>query len=103
MNKSELIAKVAEKAGITKKDAEKAVAGIFASVQEALVAGDKVQVIGFGTFEVRERAARTGRNPQSGEEIKIPAAKIPAFKPGKALKDAVNVKKASKGKKKSKK
>lgn len=103
MNKSELIAKVAEKAGITKKDAEKAVAGIFASVQEALVAGDKVQVIGFGTFEVRERAARTGRNPQSGEEIKISAAKSPAFKPGKALKDAVNVKKASKGKKKSKK
>lgn len=103
MNKSELIAKVAEKAGITKKDAEKAVAGIFASVQEALVAGDKVQVIGFGTFEVRERAARTGRNPQSGEEIKIPATKSPAFKPGKALKDAVNVKKASKGKKKSKK
>lgn len=103
MNKSELIAKVAEKAGITKKDAEKAVAGIFASVQEALVAGDKVQVIGFGTFEVRERAARIGRNPQSGEEIKIPATKSPAFKPGKALKDAVNVKKASKGKKKSKK
>ena len=103
MNKSELIAKVAEKAGITKKDAEKAVAGIFASVQEALVAGDKVQVIGFGTFEVRERAARTGRNPQSGEEIKIPAAKSPAFKPGKALKDAVSVKKASKGEKKSKK
>lgn len=103
MNKSELIAKVAEKAGITKKDAEKAVAGIFASFQEALVAGDKVQVIGFGTFEVRERAARSGRNPQSGEEIKIPATKSPAFKPGKALKDAVNVKKASKGKKKSKK
>lgn len=102
MNKSELIAKVAEKAGITKKDAEKAVAGIFASVQEALVAGDKVQVIGFGTFEVRERAARTGRNPQSGEEIKIPATKSPAFKPGKALKDAVNVKKASKGKKSKK-
>ena len=93
MNKSELIAKVAEKA----------VAGIFASVQEALVAGDKVQVIGFGTFEVRERAARNGRNPKSGEEIKIPAAKSPAFKSGKALKDAVNVKKASKGKKKSKK
>ena len=69
MNKSELIAKVAEKAGITKKDAEKAVAGIFASVQEALVAGDKVQVIGFGTFEVRERAARTGRNPQASLRV----------------------------------
>lgn len=103
MNKSELIAKVAEKSGITKKDAEKAVAGIFASIQEALVEGDKVQLIGFGTFEVRERAARMGRNPQSGEEIKIAAAKTPAFKPGKALKEAVNVKKAAKGKKKSKK
>ncbi len=103
MNKSELIAKVAEKSGVTKKDAEKAVAGIFASIQEALVEGDKVQVIGFGTFEVKERAARTGRNPQSGEEITIPASKNPSFKPGKALKDAVNVKKATKGKKKAKK
>ena len=92
MNKSELIAKVAEKAGITKKDAEKAVAGIFASVQEALVAGDKVQVIGFGTFEVRERAARTGRNPSTKEIINIPASKSPVFKAGKALKDAVNPK-----------
>lgn len=103
MNKSELIAKIAEKAGITKKDAEKATAGIFASIQEALVSGDKVQIIGFGTFEVKERAARTGRNPQSGEEIQIPASKNPAFKPGKALKDAVNVKKPAKGKKKAKK
>lgn len=103
MNKSELIAKVAEKADITKKDAEKAVAGIFSSIQEALVAGDKVQVIGFGTFEVKERAARTGRNPQTGDEIQIPASKNPSFKAGKALKDAVNVKKAPKGKKKGKK
>ena len=90
MNKSELIAKVAEKAGITKKDAEKAVAGIFASVQEALVAGDKVQVIGFGTFEVKERAARTGRDPRTKQPIEIAAATVPAFKANKALKDAVN-------------
>ena len=90
MNKSELIAKVAEKAGITKKDAEKAVAGIFASVQEALVAGDKVQVIGFGTFEVAERAAREGRNPKTGETMPIAASKTPKFKAGKALKDMVN-------------
>lgn len=106
MNKSELIAKVAEKAGITKKDAEKAVNGIFASVQEALVAGEKVQVIGFGTFEVKDRAARTGRNPRTGLEIKIAASKNPTFKAGKALKDAVNPKKpapAAKGKKKGKK
>ena len=103
MNKSELIAKLAEKAGITKKDAEKAAAGIFASIQEALVKGEKVQIIGFGTFEVKERAARMGRNPQSGEEIQIPASKNPSFKPGKALKEAVYVKKPAKGKKKSKK
>ena len=102
MNKSQLVAKVAEKAGLTKKDAEKAVNGLFASVQEALVSGDKVQMIGFGTFEVKQRAARTGRNPQTGEEIKIAAAKVPAFKAGKALKDAVNSSKkaAKKGKKK---
>ncbi len=101
MNKAELVAKVAEKAGITKKDAEKAVAGIFAAVQDALVEGDKVQVLGFGTFEVKERAARTGRNPQTGEELQIAASKNPSFKPGKALKEAVNVKPA-KGKKKAK-
>ena len=90
MNKSELVANVAAKAEITKKDAEKAVAAVFESIQGALVEGDKVQLIGFGTFEVRERAARVGRNPQTGEEIQIAAAKVPAFKPGKALKDAVN-------------
>ena len=102
MNKSQLVAKVAEKAGLTKKDAEKAVNGLFASVQEALVSGDKVQMIGFGPFEVKQRAARTGRNPQTGEEIKIAASKNPAFKAGKALKDAVNSSKkaAKKGKKK---
>ena len=101
MNKADLVAKVAEKSGVTKKDAEKAVAGIFAAVQEALVAGDKVQVLGFGTFEVKERAARTGRNPQTGEELQIAASKNPSFKPGKALKEAVNVKPAT-GKKKAK-
>ena len=101
MNKADLVAKVAEKSGVTKKDAEKAVAGIFAAVREALVAGDKVQVLGFGTFEVKERAARTGRNPQTGEELQIAASKNPSFKPGKALKEAVNVKPA-KGKKKAK-
>ena len=90
MNKVELIAAVAEKAGLTKKDAEKAVAAVVASVEEALVKGDKVQLIGFGTFEVRERAARTGRNPQTKEEITIAASKQPVFKAGAALKKAVN-------------
>ncbi len=90
MNKTELVANVAEKAGLTKKDAEKAVNALFSSVEEALVANDKVQMIGFGTFEVKERAERTGRNPQTGAEIKIPASKNPVFKAGKALKDAVN-------------
>ena len=90
MNKTELVANVAEKAGLTKKDAEKAVNALFSSIEEALVANDKVQMIGFGTFEVKERAARTGRNPQTGAEIAIPASKNPVFKAGKARKDAVN-------------
>ncbi|RGS72364.1 MULTISPECIES: HU family DNA-binding protein [unclassified Mitsuokella] len=90
MNKTELVASVAEKAGLTKKDAEKAVNALFESVQQALVEGDKVQMIGFGTFEVKERAARTGRNPRTNETIQIPASKNPVFKAGKALKDAVN-------------
>lgn len=90
MNKVELIAAVAAKAGLSKKDAEKAVAAVVASVEEALVKGDKVQLIGFGTFEVRERAARIGRNPQTKEEIKIEASKQPVFKAGAALKKAVN-------------
>jgi len=89
MNKTELISSVAEKSELTKKDAEKAVNAIFASVEEALARGEKVQLVGFGTFEVRERKARTGRNPQTGAEIQIPAAKVPAFKAGKSLKDAV--------------
>ena len=89
MNKVELIAAVAAKAGLSKKDAEKAVAAVVASVEEALVKGDKVQLIGFGTFEVRERAARVGRNPQTKEPVEIPASVVPVFKAGKALKDAV--------------
>lgn len=90
MNKSELVASVAEVAELTKKDAEKAVNAVFASVQKALVEDDKVQIIGFGTFEVRTRAARRGRNPQTGDTIEIPASKNPVFKAGKALKEAVN-------------
>ncbi|NMA01120.1 MAG: HU family DNA-binding protein [Clostridia bacterium] len=89
MNKTELVSSVAEKSELTKKDAEKAVSAVFASIEEALAKGEKVQLVGFGTFEVRERKARTGRNPQTGEEIQIPAAKVPAFKAGKALKEAV--------------
>ena len=89
MNKTELIASVAQKTELTKKDAEKAVKAVFDTVAEELAAGGKVQVIGFGTFEVRERAARKGRNPQTGKEIKIKASKVPAFKAGKALKEAV--------------
>lgn len=90
MNKTDLISAVAGQAGITKKDAEKVINAFFTTVADALKAGDKVQLIGFGTFEVRSRQARKGRNPQTGAEINIPAAKVPAFKPGKALKDAVD-------------
>jgi DNA-binding protein HU-beta len=89
LNKTELVSAVAEKAEITKKDAEKALSAVLSCIEEALANGEKVQLVGFGNFEVRSRAARTGRNPQTGEEIPIPAAKVPAFKPGKALKDAV--------------
>ncbi|GLH65178.1 MULTISPECIES: HU family DNA-binding protein [Bacillaceae] len=89
MNKTDLINAVAETSGLSKKDATKAVDAVFESITEALRKGDKVQLIGFGNFEVRERAARKGRNPQTGEEMEIPASKVPAFKPGKALKDAV--------------
>ena len=90
MNKTELVANVAEKAGLTKKDAEKALGAVIESIEEALVEGDKIQLIGFGTFEGKDRAARTGRNPQTGKEIKIAASRNPVFKAGKALKDAVN-------------
>lgn len=89
MNKVELSAAVAEKTGFSKKDAEKAVAAVLDSVVEALAAGDKVQVVGFGTFEIRERDERTGRNPRTKETIIIPASKQPVFKAGKAFKDAV--------------
>ncbi|MGM0216896.1 HU family DNA-binding protein [Enterococcus sp. AZ109] len=89
MNKQSLVEKVAEKTGLTKKDATAAVDALFTTIQDALKDGDKVQVIGFGNFEVRERAARKGRNPQTGEEITIAASKSPAFKAGKQLKDAV--------------
>ncbi|GBD67752.1 HU family DNA-binding protein [Tetragenococcus halophilus] len=88
-NKAELIEKVAEATDLTKKDATAAVDAVFTTIQDSLASGEKVQLIGFGNFEVRSRAERKGRNPQTGEEIKIPASKVPAFKPGKALKDAV--------------
>ena len=89
MNKVELIASVAEKSGLSKKDAEKALAAVLESVKDALAAGDKVALVGFGTFEVRARAARTGLNPRTKETITIAASKQPVFKAGKALKDAV--------------
>ncbi|MEJ6400660.1 HU family DNA-binding protein [Nicoliella lavandulae] len=88
-NKAELVSDVAEKTSLTKKDATAAVDAVFKSIENHLADGEKVQLIGFGNFEVRERAARKGRNPQTGAEIQIPASKVPAFKPGKALKDAV--------------
>ena len=88
-NKAELVDRVAKKTQLTKKDVSATVEALFETIQEALKAGEKVQVIGFGTFEVRERAARKGRNPQTGKEIKIKSSKVPAFKAGKALKDAV--------------
>ena len=89
MNKAELINAAAEKAGLSKKDTEAAVDAAIKAITEALAAGDKVQLVGFGSFEIRARAARIGRNPKTKEEIKIPASKVPAFKAGKALKDAV--------------
>ncbi|MBQ3094270.1 MAG: HU family DNA-binding protein [Clostridia bacterium] len=89
MKKAELAAVVAEKAGLTKKDADKAISAVVEAITEALAKGDKVQLVGFGTFDVRERAARTGLNPRTKETIEIPASKQPAFKAGQALKDAV--------------
>lgn len=89
MNKTELVSVVSEKTEFSKKESAQIVDALFASIEEALAKGEKVQLIGFGTFEVRERATRKGRNPQTGAEIEIPASKVPAFKPGKALKDAV--------------
>ena len=92
MNKAELIAKIAEESKLTKKAAETALDAFVTSVEEALKNGEKVQLVGFGTFEVRKRAARKGRNPQTKAEIKIPASKAPVFKAGKALKELVNKK-----------
>ena len=100
MNKTELIAAVAEEAEMTKKDAEKAVKAVIDVISDALVQGDKVQLIGFGTFETRERAAREGRNPQNGKTITIAASKSPAFKAGKGLKEQVNLTNAAKKRKK---
>ena len=90
MNKTELVAAVAAKAELSKKDAEQAVNSLFDVITETLKQGDKVQLVGFGSFEVRERAARKGRNPQSKQEITIPASKLPVFKAGKALKDTIS-------------
>ena len=93
MNKTELIDAIAKEANLSKKDAEKAIKAFTDTVSKELKKKGKVQLIGFGTFEVAKRAARTGKNPQTGDAIKIPAATVPKFKPGKALKDAVNKKK----------
>ncbi|MGI6773485.1 MAG: HU family DNA-binding protein [Clostridiales bacterium] len=90
MNKSDLINAVATKAELTKKDADAAVSAVISAISEALAAGESVQLVGFGTFEVRARAAKQGRNPKTGEPLTVPAAKVPAFKAGKALKDSVN-------------
>ena len=90
MNKTELVAAIAEKAGLSKKDAENAVKAFADTIAEELKNGNKVQIVGFGTFEVSERAARVGRNPQTKQEITIPASKAPKFKAGKALKDSLN-------------
>ena len=90
MNKQELIAAIAQNAEISKADAGKALAATIDAITKAMAKGDKVQLVGFGTFEVRERAARTGKNPRTGEAIKIAASKVPAFKAGKALKDTIN-------------
>ncbi len=90
MTKTELTANVAEKAGLDRKKADRAVNAVFESIKDALKEGDKVQIIGFGTFENRERSARKGRNPRTGEVIEIKASKLPSFKAGKSLKEIVN-------------
>lgn len=103
MNKSELVKSLAEKAEITQKDAAKALDAVVETIQQALANGDKVQIIGFGSFEVRDRKERTVISPASREEILVPATKVPAFKPGKSLKEAVAVKKEAAPKKGAKK
>lgn len=89
VNKTELVTEVAERAGMTKKDAERAVNAVVESIEAALMKGDRVSLVGFGTFEVRERAARVGRNPRTGATLEISGSRVPAFKAGKALKDSV--------------
>ncbi len=89
MNKTELVNAVAAKAGLSKKDAEAATKAVVDAVTEALTKGEKVQLVGFGTFEVKNRAAKTARNPRTGEVVEVAASKVPAFKAGQALKDAV--------------
>lgn len=89
MNKTELVDAVATKSELTKQDSKKAVDALFETISNTLAKEEKIQLVGFGTFEIRERAERTGRNPQTGEEMTIPASKAPAFKPGKELKEAV--------------
>ena len=90
MNKAELISAVAEKTGLSKKDSEKAINATFDTITLAMEAGEKVQLVGFGAFDVKERASRIGRNPKTKEEIEIPASRVPVFKAGKALKDAMS-------------
>ena len=89
MNKAELVAAIAAKSDLSKKDADKVLTSVIGAITDALIAGDKVQLVGFGTFETRNRAARKGKNPQTGAEVMIPAAKVPVFKAGKSLKDSV--------------
>jgi len=89
MNKAELICAVAEKTGLSKKDSEKAINATFDTITLAMEAGEKVQLVGFGAFDIKERASRVGRNPKTKEEIEIPASRVPVFKAGKALKDAI--------------
>ena len=90
MNKAELINAVSEKTGLTKKDCEKAINATFATIEESLEAGERVQLVGFGVFDIKERAPRIGRNPKTKEEIAIPARRVPTFKAGKSLKDSVD-------------
>jgi DNA-binding protein HU-beta len=90
MNKSELVAAIAQNAELSKKDAENALAATINAISKTLAEGDKVQLVGFGTFDVRERAAREGKNPRTGETVNVPACKVPAFKVGSKLKEAVN-------------
>ncbi|MCD8128806.1 MAG: HU family DNA-binding protein [Oscillospiraceae bacterium] len=90
MNKAEMVAAVAEKTGLSKKDSERAINATFETITDALEAGDRVQLVGFGAFDIKQRAAHVGRNPRTNEEVQIAASRIPVFKPGKALKETVD-------------